>query len=158
MSLSLSVPLSMCLNQHAFSNQQLPSMLANEVVDFEMTNCINLWCWQIFHSIPYVHLCTETRLFKILKDCTRCDLLSDLYSEYINVEVHVFNPLMCNTKNRKQVVSKSVNFSSVYILPQTWCTFFFNYGSKFIKEFSTNQYQLIYFIFTIKISSRWLKK
>lgn len=117
MSLSLSVPLSMCLNQHAFSNQQLPSMLANEIVDFEMTNCINLWCWQIFHSIPYAHLCTETRLFKILKDCTRCEhknnLLSDLYSEYINVEVHVFNPLMCNTKNRKQVVSKSVNFSSV---------------------------------------------
>lgn len=113
MSLSLSVPLSMCLNQHAFSNQQLPSMLANEVVDFEMTNCINLWCWQIFHSIPYAHLCTETRLFKILKDCTRCNLLSDLYSEYINVEVHVFNPLMCNTKNRKQVVSKSVNSSSV---------------------------------------------
>lgn len=117
MSLSLSVPLSMCLNQHAFSNQQLPSMLANEVVDFEMTNCINLWCWQIFHSIPYAHLCTETRLFKILKDCTRCEhknnLLSDLYSEYINVEVHVFNPLMCNTKNRKQVVSKSVNLSSV---------------------------------------------
>lgn len=117
MSLSLSVPLSMCLNQHAFSNQQLPSMLANEVVDFEMTNCINLWCWQIFHSIPYAHLCTETRLFKILKDCTRCEhknnLLSDLYSEYINVEVHVFNPLMCNTKNCKQVVSKSVNLSSV---------------------------------------------
>lgn len=117
MSLSLSVPLSMCLNQHAFSNQQLPSMLPNEVVDFEMTNCINLWCWQIFHSIPYAHLCTETRLFKILKDCTRCEhknnLLSDLYSEYINVEVHVFNPLMCNTKNRKQVVSKSVNLSSV---------------------------------------------
>lgn len=117
MSLSLSVPLSMCLNQHAFSNQQLPSMLANEVVDFEMTNCINLWCWQIFHSIPYAHLCTETRLFKLLKDCTRCEhknnLLSDLYSEYINVEVHVFNPLMCNTKNRKQVVSKSVNLSSV---------------------------------------------
>lgn len=117
MSLSLSVPLSMCLNQHAFSNQQLPSMLANEVVDFEMTNCINLWCWQIFHSIPYAHLCTETRLFKILKDCTRCEhknnLFSDLYSEYINVEVHVFNPLMCNTKNCKQVVSKSVNLSSV---------------------------------------------
>lgn len=117
MSLSLSVPLSMCLNQHAFSNQQLPSMLANEVVDFEMTNCINLWCWQIFHSIPYAHLCTETRLFKLLKDCTRCEhknnLLSDLYSEYINVEVHVFNPLVCNTKNRKQVVSKSVNLSSV---------------------------------------------
>lgn len=119
MSLSLSVPLSMCLNQHAFSNQQLPSMLANEVVDFEMTNCINLWCWQIFHSIPYAHLCTETRLFKILKDCTRCEhknnLLSDLYSEYINVEVHAFNPLMCNTLKivLKQVVSKSVNLSSV---------------------------------------------
>lgn len=119
MSLSLSVPLSMCLNQHAFSNQQLPSMLANEVVDFEMTNCINLWCWQIFHSIPYAHLCTETRLFKILKDCTRCEhknnLLSDLYSEYINVEVHAFNPLMCNTQKivLKQVVSKSVNLSSV---------------------------------------------
>lgn len=73
LSLSLSVPLSMCLNQHAFSNQQLPSMLANEVVDFQMTNCINLWCWKIFHSIPYAHLCTETRLFKILKDCTRCE-------------------------------------------------------------------------------------
>lgn len=119
MSLSLSVPLSMCLNQHAFSNQQLPSMLANEVVDFEMTNCINLWCWQIFHSIPYAHLCTETRLFKLLKDCTRCEhknnLLSDLYSEYINVEVHAFNPLMCNTQKivLKQVVSKSVNLSSV---------------------------------------------
>lgn len=115
MSLSLSVPLSMCLNQHAFSNQQLPSMLANEVVDFEMTNCINLWCWQIFHSVPYAHLCTETRLFKILKDCTRCEhknnLLSDLYSEYINVEVHAFNPLMCNTQNHKQVVSKSINLS-----------------------------------------------
>lgn len=56
-----------------------------------------------------------------------------------------------STQNRKQVVSKSTFYLKYDEL-------FFNYGSKFIKEFSNNKYELIHFIFAINILSRWLKK